>query len=62
MNNEVELKEQLRVASLRERGLWEQVKGKYPGQPGHDEEAWKAWLDAANEVRDLARRLRESPR
>jgi hypothetical protein len=53
-----ELEEQLRKASARERELWEQVKGKYPGQDDHDPARWGEWMEAAQLVRDLARRLR----
>jgi hypothetical protein len=53
-----ELEDQLRKASARERELWEQVKGKYPGQDDHDPVRWGEWMEAAQLVRDLARRLR----
>ncbi|HUR89730.1 MAG TPA: hypothetical protein VMZ74_11635 [Ramlibacter sp.] len=45
-------------ASQAERARWEVVKGRYPGQPGHDPQAWGEWLRAASTLRDAAARLR----
>ncbi len=47
------------AASMDERVLWEAVRGKHPGQPGHDEKAWEQWLAAANRVRHLGEQLQK---
>ena len=52
------LEEQIQAASARERELWERVKGKHPGQPGHDDAVWQEWLEAAELVRRLWQMLR----
>ena len=54
-----ELHEEHLAASEVERALWARVKDGNPGQPGHDPEAWHAWLEAAHRVQALARRIRE---
>lgn len=45
------------VACEEERTLWMAVKGKHPGQPGHDVAAWSAWTVAARRVQALCARL-----
>jgi hypothetical protein len=45
-------------AAQLERARWELVKGRYPGQPGHDPKAWAEWLRAASALREAAARLR----
>jgi hypothetical protein len=40
-----------------ERRRWMMVKGKHPGQPGHDAGAWAEWTDAARRVQALGVRL-----
>ena len=53
------LAELCKTASEIERGLWHEVRDRHPGRPRHDPVAWKEWLDAADEVRALAEKLRE---
>jgi hypothetical protein len=47
------VQEELRAAMGDERRLWERVKGKHPGQSGHDPGAWQAWAVAERRVREL---------
>jgi len=49
-------------ASALERELWERVRGKHPGQPDHDPQAWQQWVDAASVVRSLAQTMLKVPK
>jgi hypothetical protein len=49
-------------AEVRERAQWERVKGRYPGQAGHDPQLWAQWLDAAKGLKEAAALLREATR
>jgi hypothetical protein len=44
-------------AMQEERDTWARVKGKYPGQTGHDAEEWRKWECVANKVQALSRQL-----
>jgi hypothetical protein len=48
------LEDAFRRACARERELWKQIVGKYPGCEGYSECAWREWLKAAERVRALA--------
>jgi hypothetical protein len=52
------LEEQMRVASGRERDLWERVKAKPPGEDPKADLLWAEWLQAAEQVRRLAALMR----
>lgn len=36
-----------------ERKLWHDVKGKHPGQPGHQPDAWQKWVDVSQAIQSL---------
>ena len=57
-----QLLDQCQAASLLERELWERVRGKHPGQPDHDAQAWQEWIDAAHVVRTLAQAMLKLPK
>jgi hypothetical protein len=47
-------------AMAAERALWESVKGKGPGEPGHDPEKWRSWLGAAGQKNAALKRLKKA--
>jgi hypothetical protein len=48
-----DIQQQLRAAIEVERRLWNEVKGRHPGQSRHDANAWQAWLAAERRVKEL---------
>ena len=48
-----DIQQQLRAAVEVERRLWNEVKGRHPGQTTHDTAAWQAWLAAERRVKEL---------
>lgn len=53
-----DVERQYEQASERERELWAKVRGKYPGQPGHDPEQWQQWMEASRLVQTLFQLLK----
>ena len=52
------IEEERQRVLLQERELWQQVKGKHPGQPGYDGDAWNKWQALANRVQELDAQLK----
>jgi hypothetical protein len=48
-----DLEQELRAAVEVERRLWNEVKGRHPGQAKHDAAAWQAWQAAEHRVKEL---------
>lgn len=53
------VRKQIVAAQARERAAWEAVRGRHPGQPGHDPATWGEWVESAGALMRAAQRLRE---
>jgi hypothetical protein len=57
-----ELEREYLAAVAAERVAWEQARGKHKGSPKYDEQAWNAWVKAAERVRACGEKLKNLAR
>ena len=53
-----QLRQERDLAVQQEKDRWAKVKGKYPGQRGHDPDEWQKWQAVANRVQALSQELK----
>jgi hypothetical protein len=51
------LRQERERALQQEKESWAKVKGRYPGQNGHDPDEWRKWQAFANRVQALSEQL-----